>query len=126
MKQLFRAGLCLFVPSASIAVCQGTSSTPASNLVVHSGKTVNAKAVSWDDPVVVDGRVLRLRDLWMLPSVLSLSSSEEQNLRIPVMRTPVSSSPDSQPPQANQHCASVQAGSATSPGCSRPESSNPE
>jgi hypothetical protein len=75
----------------------------SSSLVIYSGKTSNAKAVTWDDPVAVDGRVMRVRDLWLLASAFSSSSSQEQNPHIQGKHNPEGSAPTAQPPKANQH-----------------------
>ena len=123
MKLLYCFSLFLLFAFLSVfAVSQQTPTT----LIVNSGTTVNAKAVSWDEPVAVDGRVVRLRDLWVLASVLSSSSSMEPSLRIPVMQSPVSSAPDSRPPLATQRCVAGQDGTASSPECSQPVSKHPE
>ena len=104
MKLSCCSGLPLLVVLLSLsALSQGTKSQEpnTSGLVSFSGATTNAKAASWDDPIVVDGRVVRLRDVWVSASGLS-GNSTALNLRIPEKKTPAVSEPTPQPPTASQ------------------------
>ena len=107
MNTLYRSGLLLLIGVMPVIVfSQDTKAQgdKGSGLVSFSGITTNAKAVSWDDPVSLDGRVVRLRDLWVLASGLS-DSSAALNLHIPATKTPAGSELTPQPPKANQRCA---------------------
>ena len=128
MKTLYRLGLPLliFVTLCSTTVClaqqslQPKESTPSR----FSGATTNAKAVTWDDPVVLDGRILRLRDVWGIASALA-NNSGELSLRIPATQTPANFSPVPPLPTANQSCESP-IGPVLNPACQQRQSGDPK
>ncbi len=138
MSRLVIALFGLYALMSVCATAQEASQTPKHNsvnatehmqvsdsLVVHSGATTNAKAVSWDDPVAVDGTVVRVRDLWLLATAPSSGSLPEQHLRNPERRSPEAVPQVHQQQKANQRCGAGSAG-AYAPECSQAESENPK
>jgi hypothetical protein len=126
MKRLYRSGLSLITAIIAVAIVCSAQQSPLnsnSTATYYSGTTTNAKAVSWDDPVIVDGRILRLRDVWSLVSALA-DNSVALNLRIPERQTPVSSLPAPLLPMASQRCGS-QVGPLPNPACSQLQLKHP-